>query len=100
MTVRNVFYVQAIVDGQPAVLRVPADAPAMRTMTKPSDTIEQPSAKIACVCGECGHEQDSMDRCGKCGSFRTVLLSVVVREFGENWRETCFPTDDSDKETP
>jgi hypothetical protein len=61
--------------------------------------LKDPEPKIDCVCGECGHEQDSMDPCAKCGSLRTVLLSVVVREFGENWRETCFP-DDSDKESP
>jgi hypothetical protein len=47
---------------------------------------------VPCVCAECGHEQIGMQPCAKCRSFRTVALSVVIREFGENWRDTCFPT--------
>jgi hypothetical protein len=40
-----------------------------------------------CVCAACGHEQATMDPCESCGSVRTVLISVVRREFGENWRD-------------
>jgi hypothetical protein len=60
----------------------------------------QPGDDVACVCAECGHEQIGMQPCRKCGSLRTVALSVVVREFGENWRETCFPTEDTPTKAP
>ena len=58
---------------------------------EPADAAEN----VPCVCAECGHEQLGMQPCAKCRSFRTVALSVVIREFGEDWRATCFPTDDS-----
>jgi hypothetical protein len=52
-----------------------------------------------CVCGECGHEQvgDLGDKCQKCGSFRTVLLSFVKEHFGEDWKEKCFGKKPEDK---
>ena len=59
----------------------------------------RPGGDVPCVCAECGHEQIlivGMQPCAKCRSFRTVSLSVVIREFGENWRAACFPTDDTD----
>lgn len=59
----------------------------------------RPEDEVACVCGACGHEQIGMQPCAKCGSFRTVALSVVIHEFGENWRATCFPTDDTEDTT-
>ena len=94
MTCRRVFYLPAIVDGKLTTIRLPEEAITTReNMPKPKDP--RPEDEVACVCAECGHEQIGMDPCRKCGSLRTVLLSVVVREFGENWRETCFPTSDA-----
>jgi len=55
------------------------------------DLAEDP-AKNGCVCGECGHEQPTMDRCARCRSFRVVLIDVVRCEFGDDWRAACFPS--------
>ena len=60
----------------------------------PADLAES-AENVPCVCAECGHEQIGMQPCAKCRSFRTVALSVVIYEFGENWRATCFPADDN-----
>lgn len=46
-----------------------------------------------CVCAECGHEQPTMDPCAKCGSVRTVLISVIRNLFGADWRKN-FETED------
>jgi hypothetical protein len=58
---------------------------------------EPSEPSVECVCAECGHEQIGMHPCTKCRSFRTVPLTVVIAEFGENWRETCFPADATTK---
>jgi predicted amidophosphoribosyltransferase len=40
------------------------------------------------VCADCGHDQDSMNRCcDKCRSIRMVALSFVKLHFGEDWRK-------------
>jgi hypothetical protein len=56
--------------------------PATRTSTPPG-----------CVCADCGHEQSTMDPCAKCRSVRVVLLSVIHNLFGDDWRNTCFPSE-------
>jgi 3'-phosphoadenosine 5'-phosphosulfate sulfotransferase (PAPS reductase)/FAD synthetase len=43
------------------------------------------------ACSECGYEQADWDPCGACGSLRTVPITVLAKEFGENWRAECFP---------
>lgn len=42
------------------------------------------------VCADCGHEQGNVNFCGKCGSFRVILISIAEENFGKNWREECF----------
>ena len=42
------------------------------------------------VCADCGHHQDAMDRlCDTCGSYRVILVSVAIENFGPNYRD-CF----------
>jgi len=38
------------------------------------------------ACAECGFEQDLMNRCQNCGSFRVVLISVLEELFGIDWK--------------
>lgn len=41
-----------------------------------------------CVCADCGHEQDEMDRpCKKCYGFRVIAISVAEQLFGKDWRD-------------
>lgn len=49
------------------------------------------SAANSCACASCGHEQCTMDPCEKCGSVRTVLISVLEETFGADWRENFAP---------
>jgi hypothetical protein len=49
------------------------------------------SAADSCACASCGHEQRTMDPCEKCGSMRTVLISVLEESFGSKWRENFDP---------
>lgn len=70
-------------------------------MTKKDITIAgvpSPNDLLNCVCADCGHEQITTGRCGKCRSVRVVLESVIRDLFGENWREVFAPS--SAKETP
>jgi len=39
------------------------------------------------VCCDCGHTQDEMTSCARCGGLRTVLLSFIVEHFGPEWRK-------------
>lgn len=43
-----------------------------------------------CACADCGHEQDSMDPCERCGSVRVVLVRLLEELFGPDWR-AAFP---------
>jgi hypothetical protein len=52
-----------------------------------------------CVCADCGHEQASMDPCGRCRSVRVVLVTVIRDLFGENWRD-AFDVPVAPKEAP
>lgn len=45
----------------------------------------------SCVCAECGHEQPSMDPCGRCRSVRVVLVSAIRLLFGDDWRSAFTP---------
>ena len=40
-----------------------------------------------CVCVDCGHEQTAMLPCGRCDSYRVVLIEVLKEHFGEKWRD-------------
>lgn len=44
--------------------------------------------KYPCACAECGELYDNMDKaCVKCGSFCVVLVSVLEKHFGKDWRK-------------
>jgi hypothetical protein len=43
-------------------------------------------AEKKCVCCDCGQTQDTMVRCVRCGSVRTVLLSMILDLVGPDWR--------------
>lgn len=54
-----------------------------------------PSTEPGCVCADCGHEQSTMDPCESCRSVRTVLVTVVRDQFGENWRDAFAPEENA-----
>ena len=54
---------------------------------------KQEPANNDCVCAECGHEQPTMDPCGRCRSVRVVLISVLRNLIGDNWRDAFAPDD-------
>jgi DNA-directed RNA polymerase subunit RPC12/RpoP len=44
------------------------------------------------ICGDCGHEQDSMYRsCDECKSIRVVLKSIITDNVDGDWGSLCFP---------
>ena len=44
---------------------------------------------IEFICADCGHEQNTIQKCEKCQSFRVILLKVAKELFGENYKD-CF----------
>lgn len=43
------------------------------------------------VCADCGHEQNSMNRCEECQGPRVILQSFAKAQFGPNWRKAFLP---------
>lgn len=41
------------------------------------------------VCADCGNEQINAHKCNVCGRPRVILIRVVERIFGPDWRK-CF----------
>lgn len=80
---------------EPLIVEVPTVLTRIDAQLRAQSTTESvASAPPGCVCADCGHEQSTMDPCENCRSIRVVLVTVIIKLFGENWRD-AFKNDEA-----